>query len=175
MLTASSVLSCSKNPVHKMRYGRLFTACEPEQQRVVRKVMHRSIRRFFTGPSPAFARACQSMRVVRRTRSRMTACPRSYDLLLHRLVSDFSTELSPVHQPVLHNLSTGLSTGSTSPSRRRRGNPRLISRLDGERQRSVDTGVGISKTPGCLRWVQGEDQSLARRFDYNSSAVKVNL
>jgi hypothetical protein len=117
MLTAMSVLSCAKNPVRKMRYGRVFTACAPETQRVVHRVMHRSIRRFFTGPSPAFARACQLMRVVRRTRSRMTACPRSYDLLLHRLVSDFSTELSPAHQPVLHNLSTGLSTGCTCPLR----------------------------------------------------------
>src|SRR5713226_2097429 len=32
MLTAMSVLSCAKNPVHKMRYGRVFTACEPETQ-----------------------------------------------------------------------------------------------------------------------------------------------
>src|ERR1700719_3735694 len=64
--------------------------------------MHRSIRRTFTGPSPAIARACQLMRAVGGTRSQMTASPRSYDLLLHRLISDFSTELSPVCQPVLH-------------------------------------------------------------------------
>jgi hypothetical protein len=87
--------------------------------------MHRSVPGFFTGPSLAFARAWQSSRVVRRTRSQMTASPWSYDLLLHRLVSDFSTELSPVHQPVLHNLSTGLSTGCKchGEDRRRRSNP----------------------------------------------------
>src|SRR5260370_12041006 len=31
-LNASSVLPRAKNPVHKMRYGRRFTACEPETQ-----------------------------------------------------------------------------------------------------------------------------------------------
>ena len=80
------------------------------------------------------------MRAVGGTRSRMTASPRSYDLLLHRLISDFSTELSPVHQPVLHNLSTGLSTGWAAHD-------------------------------GCLAKVK----TPARRLDYNSSAVNVNL
>jgi hypothetical protein len=73
--------------------------------------------RFFDRPVPGF---CTSLSVNARgpkDRSQMTASPRSYDLLLHRLVSDFSTELSPVHQPVLHNLSTGLSTGCTYPLR----------------------------------------------------------
>ena len=93
----------------------------------------------------------------------MTAAPRSYDLLLHRLVSDFSTELSPAHQPVLHNLSTGLSTGCTYPLRgfaaAKQSRAHQRESLDGERQRSVDSGVRISKTPGCSRWVQGEGQN----------------
>jgi hypothetical protein len=132
---------------------RVFTACERETQGVVHRVMHRNIRRFFRGSSPAFPRACQLMRVVRRTRSPMTAFPRSYDLLLHRLISDFSTELSPAHQPVLHNLSTGLSTGCTYPlqgfaaakhSRAHQRGPNSTG------QRSVDSGVGTSKNTGLL-------------------------
>src|SRR5229473_3278278 len=69
---------------------RVFTACEHRTQWVVHSVMHRSVPGFVTGLSPAFARAWQSLRVVRRTRSWMTAPPWSYDLRLHQLISDFS-------------------------------------------------------------------------------------
>src|SRR5216684_9403879 len=74
--------------------------------------------------------------------------PPSYRQLINR----FSTTCPPACQPVVH---------IHCEDRRRRGNPGLISvsRLDGERQRSVDSGVGTSKTPGCSRWVQGEGQN----------------
>ncbi len=104
---------------------RVFTACEHRTQWVVHSVMHRSVPGFVTGLSPAFARAWQSLRVVRRTRSQMSAPPWSYDLRLHRSISDFSTGLSPALQPVVHNLSTDLSTGCSGhcEDRQRRSNP----------------------------------------------------
>jgi hypothetical protein len=61
------------------------------------------------------------------------------------IISDFSTELSPTHQPVFHNLSTGLSTGCTrsrtgcdeaiqshkrGPGQRRTAAPRSFPRRD---------------------------------------------
>src|SRR5260221_588642 len=48
--TTSSMLSCAKNPVHKMRCGRVFTACEPETQEFFTAL--------YTETYPGFSHAC---------------------------------------------------------------------------------------------------------------------
>jgi hypothetical protein len=154
---------------------RVFTTRELETQGVVHNVIHRSIRGFFTGPSPAFARAWQSLRVVRRT----TASPSSYHLLLHRPIRNFSTGLSPAHQPVIHNLSTGLSTGCAG--HRRSGGSEAIEAHRRAPARMENGSAALIPAPGLENTglfcdeCKARIETLTRWFDYNSSAVKVNL
>jgi hypothetical protein len=46
-------LSCAKNPVHKMRYGHVFTACEPETQGLFTAL--------YTEIYPGFSHACRQV------------------------------------------------------------------------------------------------------------------
>src|SRR5713226_3687416 len=105
----------------------------------------------------------------------MTAPPWSYELrlhrLLHRVIASSSTGSPQLVHRLVHRLYGSLRESATAKQ------PGLISarRLDRERQRSVDSGVGSSKTPVTYDECKAKIKTLARQFDYNSSAVNVNL